>query len=396
MRPTLRAIIAVLAITGSVGCAESARGPAPAVGSRPALSCPAPCRWRSVALPRVGVTTEVTGMVAAGPTDVWVAMRTGRGWSDPQPGPDESWAMPPEHDVMLHWDGHRWRRVPLPQLHDPVTNLAARTPDDVWGVTESDGLIRWNGRHWRMHPVEGRRHGPELGRVAALARENAWLAAAGFTNRGSHALIEHWEGQRWTRVSAPTVSGERTKLTAIAAAGRNDVWAFGAYAIEHGDSHLIAKSGVVTEHWDGQRWSIVPERVYRQTKHGFEIHDAVMLSPTDGWAVGHQSAPFRPLIMHWNGTQWTTHLARGCCVLSALAARDPNDIWAAGYTSSDNRYQARVEHWNGHQWQTIATPVGGSTFLTSVSTLPGGEILVAGTTTDSNDTAYPVLMRFIG
>jgi hypothetical protein len=348
-----------------------------------------------VALPRVGVTTEITGMVAVSPTDVWVAMRTGRGWSDPRPGPDESWMMPPEHDVMLHWDGHRWRRVPLPQLHDPVANLTARTPDDVWGVTESDGMVHWNGKSWTARRIAGWRHGPEIGRVAALARDDAWLAAAGFTNSGSYALIEHWNGNRWTRVPAPTVSGERTKLSAIATAAADDAWAFGAYAIEH-EGHLLDTSGIVTEHWDGQRWSMVPQRVYRQTKRWFEIHDAVMLSPSDGWAVGRQSSPFRPLVLHWNGAQWTTIPARGCCELSALAARDTNDAWAVGYTSSDNLYQARVEHWNGRQWQTIATPTGGSTTLTAVSTLPGGKGLIAGTTSNANDTAYPILLRFVG
>jgi hypothetical protein len=342
------------------------------------------------------VTTAITGMVAASPSDVWVATRTGRGWSDPQPGPDEMWTMPPEHDVMLHWDGHRWRRVPLPRLHGPLTNLTARTPDDVWGVTESDGTVHWDGKHWSTHPVEDRRHGPEIGRVSALARDDAWLAAAGFTNRGSYALIERWNGNRWTRVPAPTVPGERTKLSAIATAAPDDAWAFGAYAVERGGGHLISKSGTVTEHWDGQRWSIVPQRVYRQTKHGFEIHDAVMLSPSDGWAVGHQSAPFRPLILHWNGAQWTTLLAHGCCELSALAARDTDDAWAVGYTSSDNLYQARVEHWDGRRWQTIATPTGGSTTLTAVSTLPGRETLVAGTTSNSNDTTYPILLQFTG
>ena len=228
------------------------------------------------------MTTEITGMVAVSPTDVWVAMRTGRGWSDPRPGPDESWMMPPEHDVMLHWDGQRWTRVALPPLHGPVTNLTARTPDDVWGVTESDGLVHWSGKRWNARRIAGWRHGPEIGRVSALARDDAWLGAAGFTNRGSYALIEHWNGNRWTRVPAPTVSGERTKLSAIATAAADDVWAFGAYAVERGDSHLLDKSGIVTEHWDGQRWSIVPQRVYRQTKRWFEIHDAVMLS-TQRW-----------------------------------------------------------------------------------------------------------------
>jgi hypothetical protein len=302
--------------------------------------------------------------------------------------------MPPEHDVMLHWDGHQWRRVPLPPLHDPVTNLTARTPDDIWGVTESDGMVHWNGKLWSAGRIAGWRHGPEIGRVASLARDDAWLAAAGFTKGGSYALIEHWNGNRWTRLPAPTGPGERTKLSAIATAAADDAWAFGAYAT--GGVGVHPMSGIVTEHWDGHTWAISPQPVYHHTRRWYEVHDAVMLSPSDGWAVGRQAAPFKPLVLHWDGTQWTVIPTHACCELFAVAARDTNDAWAVGYTSSDNLYQARVEHWNGRQWQTIATPTGGSTTLTAVSTLPGGETLVAGTTSNSNDTAYPILLRFVG
>ena len=52
-----------------------------------------------------------------------------------------------------------------------------------------------------------------------------------------------------------------------------------------------------------------------------------------------------------------------------------------------------VDHWNGGSWQTVPTPTGGSMILTAVSTLPGGETLVAGFTANSSDTSYPVLWR---
>ena len=348
-----------------------------------------------MALPRVGVTAQITGMVAVKPTDVWVAMRTGRGWSAPRPGPDETWVTPPEHDVMLHWDGGRWRRVPLPHLHDPITNLTAEAPDDVWGVAESDGLVRWNGKRWTTHTIAGWRHGPEIGRVAALARDDAWLSAAAFTNRGSHALVEHWDGRRWARVPAPTMPGGRTKLSAIAAASSDDAWAFGAYAT--GDPLRVRRtSGIVTEHWNGHGWVIVPEPVYHHTRRWFEIHDAVMVSHTEGWAVGRQARPFKPLVLHGNGTRWTAVPTRGCCELLAMAARDAEEVWAVGYTSDDNRYQPLVDRWNGRGWQTVPAPTGGgSTVLTAISTLTRGETIVAGTTTNASGTNYPVLLRFV-
>jgi len=342
------------------------------------------------------VTTEITGMVAVSRADVWVATRTGRGWTDPQPGPDESWTTPPEHDVMLHWDGHHWRRVPLPALHDPITNLTEQAPDDVWGVSGVDGLVRWNGERWRSVSVHRwRRHDPEIGRVAALAPDDAWLSAAGYTSQGSYALVERWNGHRWTRMPTPTMPGRRTKLSAMTAASSDDAWAFGAYAT--GDPLRVhTTSGIVTEHWDGNRWTIVPQPVYHHTKRWFEMHDAIMLSHIDGWAVGRQGSPFKPVILHWNGTRWTASRTSRCCELVALAARDAEDVWAVGYTSNGDGYQARVDQWNGHQWQTVPTLTGGSdTTLKAVSALPTGEILVAGTTNNPSGTNYPVLLRFL-
>lgn len=342
-------------------------------------------------LPRVGVTAQITGMVAISPSDMWVALRAGRGWSDPQPGPDLAWSMPQEHDVMLHWNGRAWRRVPLPAVQGPLGNLAAHGPRDIWGIADVDQLVHWNGKHWSVVRVAGRRHGPEIGRVVALSRSDAWLAAAGFTKTGSYALLQHWDGHGWVKVAAPTMPGERTKLSAIAAASSDDLWALGAFAT--GDVALHPTSGFVTEHWDGRQWTLVPQRVYHRTKRWFEVHDAVMLSHTDGWAVGRQASPFKPLVLHWDGNRWTTLPTAHCCELLAVAARAADDVWAVGYGSSSNSNAPLVNHWNGGSWQTVPTPTGGSMILTAVSTLPGGETLVAGFTANSSDTSYPVLWR---
>jgi hypothetical protein len=126
------------------------------------------------------------------------------------------------------------------------------------------------------------------------------------------------------------------------------------------------------------------------------MHDATMLSHTDGWAVGRRGSPFKPVVLHWNGSRWTPISTRACCELFAVAARDPQDVWAVGYTGHGDGYQARVDHWDGRRWQTIPTPTGGSnTVLNAGSTLTTGEMLVAGTTTNSSGTNYPVLLRFV-
>jgi hypothetical protein len=75
------AVVSAIAVSGS-GCASNAlptRGSPPEPGTRPALECAAPCPWRSVALPRLGVSSQITGMVATSRGDVWVAAQAGKG-----------------------------------------------------------------------------------------------------------------------------------------------------------------------------------------------------------------------------------------------------------------------------------------------------------------------------
>jgi hypothetical protein len=61
------------------------------------------------------------------------------------------------------------------------------------------------------------------------------------------AVIEHWDGTRWTVVPSPNPNPQGDNgLGAVAAAAANDVWAVGEQL-----------KGPFTEHWNGTSWTIV-------------------------------------------------------------------------------------------------------------------------------------------
>src|SRR5205085_2738007 len=80
------------------------------------------------------------------------------------------------------------------------------------------------------------------------------------------------------------------------------------------------------------------------------------ISPTDVWAVGRSGS--RPLIEHWDGTRWS-QVPDGSSHgywLVGVAAVSPRDVWAVGM---DDHSHALVEHWDGTRWRLVPTPSPG-------------------------------------
>jgi hypothetical protein len=99
-------------------------------------------------------------------------------------------------------------------------------------------------------------------------------------------------------------------------------------------------------------WTITPSG-----KRNFFIRDAVMVSPTDGWAVGSQiyagGGRGHPLVLHYNGRRWSIMRFPYCCAgatLTAIAARG-DQVWVAGTGSGPSGYQSLIEKWAGHRWR---------------------------------------------
>jgi hypothetical protein len=92
--------------------------------------------------------------------------------------------------------------------------------------------------------------------VTAIASNDVWaVGRVGDHDWGilDQTITEHWDGSRWTLVSSPNPGDARENdiLWGVAAVTDKDVWAVGSYG--NADPYLYP----LAEHWDGQAWSQV-------------------------------------------------------------------------------------------------------------------------------------------
>jgi len=113
------------------------------------------------------------------------------------------------------------------------------------------------------------------------------------------------------------------------------------------------------------------------------VSGVVVAAADDAWAVGHtgqRRGAYQTLIRHWDGAAWTDspHPAdlSGEDVLSAVAARAPDDVYAVG----GGRQGPLVLHWDGAAWARTppiaAVPADGA--LYAVAAAAAGDVWAAG------------------
>jgi hypothetical protein len=279
------------------------------------------------------------GVAAFGPNEAWTV-----GFSDYlSRGPTD--IVP--STTILHWDGHVWTVQPA---------AVVRTKTNSTG-----GAVNEHGRIGSLVSVAG------------SSPSDVWAVG----DAGFEPLIEHWDGNDWTRARAGLPSSTFTSsnsgtLLGVAVAGSHDAWAVGSV----GADRLI-------EHWDGSSWRAVDE-----DHAGTGAFAAVSASGSDDvWAVG-QTADQRPVTEQWDGHAWrqipSVELTpRGASGLSAVAAVAPNDVWAVGWWSpgrtGNSPHYALIEHWDGARWHRVTWNQGSpGPWLNAVVATGGPEVWVGG------------------
>src|SRR6266702_3800841 len=198
-------------------------------------------------------------------------------------------------------------------------------------------------------PTTGMVEGNLLG-VAAVATNDVWAVGSFLpTNGGGQALIEHWNGHKWSVVKNPSTVG--TELHAVAAVATNDVWAVG------NASNASGVSQTLIEHWNGKQWSIVASPS-PSTQTNFLL-GVTAVATNDVWAVGsfrNAGGAFQTLTLHWDGTAWSivpSPSPDGAFNdLFGVAAFSTSDVWAVGDSGSGTL----IEQWNGSSWSAVASP----------------------------------------
>ncbi len=293
-------------------------------------------KWSRQASPnRTEVGTDVLAASALSPKDVW-AVGTAYGRRGTR-------------DTLVdHWDGHRWTRIPSPSPGKQASLFAvdAVTSRNVWavGFGGPHSLIEhWDGKTWTIVPgPDPGEDGPALESVNAVSSNDAWIVGITFRRGGEATFTEHWDGTAWTRVASPNPGLRRqNELWGVTAVSANDVWAVGAYGGRRGTRTLIM-------HWDGTRWTTSPP-----ARGQFATFAGVSsTSSHDVWAGG--SARRKTLLTHWDGRRWTQVASPNPghgSNLYAVSADTTTDAWAVGLRSSRGPWpDPLIEHWDGRRW----------------------------------------------
>jgi hypothetical protein len=282
--------------------------------------------WSTAISPNPGGTSSstnlsaLTGVSADSPTDAWAVGN----FTSPTTGASET--------LATHWNGTVWSLVASPNPGGTaagnsslLTGVSARTATDVWAVGNYTAVstkavetqvLHWNGTSWTTiaSPSPGgstiSTNRSTLSSVSADSATDAW-AAGSFVSPTTHAtlnLTEHWNGTSWVSVSNPspggtTGSAQLSALSGVSADKSTDAWAVGTYT---NPATLAVETQVLR--WNGTTWAKVvsPSPGGSTSAANSSVLNGVIARPgTDAWTVGAYSLN-RALILHWNGTSWTS------------------------------------------------------------------------------------------
>jgi hypothetical protein len=155
------------------------------------------------------------------------------------------------------------------------------------------------------------------------------------------------------------------ELNGVAALSDAEGWAVG------GSGEATVPSSVLIERWNGTAWTAEEGPVPGTEVN--ELRAVDIAAPNDVWAAGRTSSGFgdRPLVLRWDGTTWLEMElpSEVTGVLNGVAAVGPDDVWVVGYTGDPDLSleRALVLHWDGVVWAVVepgrATGSGRSTLF---------------------------------
>lgn len=333
----------------------------------PTLASAATCgpSWKAIPGSTIGAS-GFAAVDALSPTDAWAV-----GKSSSNGG-----AMSP----VARFDGTKWSLVSVPPRRYRAA-IEAVAANDVWTIAHDTlGGLRdiehYDGTSWTTigQPQRG-----QLRDLAALSANDVW--AVGEINDGNalrSGFIEHWDGTQWQvvpSVSRADVGAYSIWLKLVSAFAPDDVWAVGYARIGANNAGLAT----FIEHWDGQRWSVVPSPNRENgTFVSSELFAVAAVANDDVWAVGVGGTYQKPLIEHWDGTSWSIVPNPAENIFGSLdgvAAVSADDVWAVGYDTSTPFPTTLILHWDGTSWTRVSRYRG---FHYGVAALPQGIVFAAG------------------
>jgi photosystem II stability/assembly factor-like uncharacterized protein len=147
---------------------------------------------------------------------------------------------------------------------------------------------------------------------------------------GESNTFLHYTNGEWSKVAPPDGTGPWVNITVVDMVSPSDGWALG---------HDVVDAPDILYHYDGQRWQAVSNPTSK-TLLGMSFS-----SPSDGWAVGTFGAT-----LHYTGSAW--HVVAGGESVNAFAVQmlSPEEGWAID--------GADIRHYAGGRWSSSGTVPG--------------------------------------
>ncbi len=294
---------------------------------------------------------------------------------------------------IVHWNGASWSPVASPNVslqgYNTLSAVAAGTASDVWAVGAYatpgsfafNALIEhWDGHRWSLANSPGQ---GTLAGVSVVSASDAWAVGSG----PNGSLIAHWNGHKWVSVPSPTNSEwTGSELSGVSAVSAKNVWAVGTF-----DTDTSPEGQTLILHWNGSTWSQVPSP--DPSAEASQLTSVSFASARLAWAVGDycsiDSMPcavntWSTLILKWNGQSWSqvpSPNPGGFDQFNAVSAAGKSSPWAVGTTArSTAPYDTLAARLAGSTWTKVRSPSLSPVFnfLYGVSTASVGDAWAVG------------------
>jgi hypothetical protein len=235
-----------------------------------------------------------------------------------------------------------------------LRGVDALTPRDIWAVgskTAQGSTLaeHWNGRKWAVVKTPNRSGYTQLEDVTAISARNVWAVGFYVPAGGSHpkTLIEHWNGNRWSVVPSPnTLAGTNVLF------GVDGVSASAVYAVGTDNVDVSAGSRQITLRLEGGHW-----RDANAPSSASAVADVATLSANKAVAVGHRGTS-GPVVEQFNGSSWVglpTANANPGDYLSGVSAPKATVQWAVGTESGTAALQTLTMRRTAAGWSRVAS-----------------------------------------
>lgn len=240
-------------------------------------------------------------------------------------------------------------------------------------------LERWNGSKWTVVPSVSTLNETDLKGVAVASKSSVFAVGSASNNSTGKAVIEHWtRGGGVVLMKNPQPGDTWTELNAVTAVSPKNVWAVGDY-----DSSGVWKTLIL--HWNGRKWTKFTSPSPSSTSN--VLNSVSAISSGDVWAVGVTAAlggGLQTLTLHFDGSSWSQFASSNVPSkdnrLLAVAGSSTGDVWAVGYAGTAGAPDTLTLHWNGSLWSIVASQNPGSSanYLEGLAVVSSGNVYAVG------------------